>query len=173
MKWSTCTSLSLLAQSNPLLLASVNSPGLCLTSDSIWIPGLRLVIRYSQTEGRTVAEPWIPSGPSHTCFPYHFPGIADVVGFFPNLPQLVDVPGQRGVHRNCDDLAAQGNAAVADKTSSSLLNTEQNCWDFSKILLWCVYIIIIRIEGIICYLCLEKESMCVLEMHLWTPTFSA
>jgi hypothetical protein len=37
---------------------------------------------------------------------HHLPGIADIVGFLSSLPQLVDMPRQGWVHRDCDNLAA-------------------------------------------------------------------
>lgn len=42
---------------------------------------------------------------------YQFPGVADVVGIFTDVPQPVGVPGEGGVDRNGDDLTPQGEAA--------------------------------------------------------------
>lgn len=67
----------------------------------------------------------MPSCNSVTFVPYHFPGIADIVGFFSNFSQFVYMPRQWGVHRNRNDLAAQGNAILANITYSILLNTKK------------------------------------------------
>lgn len=56
---------------------------------------------------------------------YHFPGIADIVGLLPNFSQFVYMPGQWGVHRDCNDLAAQGNATVGKKASIISLHTDK------------------------------------------------
>lgn len=37
---------------------------------------------------------------------HHLPGVAHIVGFLSSLPQLVYVPRQRWVHRDCDNPAA-------------------------------------------------------------------
>lgn len=73
----------------------------------------------------SIYELTLPSCNSVAFIPYHFPGIADVVGFFPNFSQFVEMPRQRGVHRNRNDLAAQRNARLANTTYSILLNTEK------------------------------------------------
>lgn len=41
---------------------------------------------------------------------YHFPGVADIIRLLPRVPQLVDVPRQRGIRRHRNDLTAQGEA---------------------------------------------------------------
>lgn len=46
---------------------------------------------------------------------HHLPGVANVVRLLPGLSQLVYVPGQGGVHRHCDNLAAQREAALANR----------------------------------------------------------
>lgn len=60
------------------------------------------------------------------------------------------MPRQRGVHRNRNDLAAQGNAILANKTYSVLLNTEkalkQNCIFTTVHLQLYIYKNIIRYE---------------------------
>lgn len=45
---------------------------------------------------------------------HHLPGIANVVGLLSSFSQLVYVPGQGWVHRDCDNLAAQREAALAN-----------------------------------------------------------
>lgn len=67
----------------------------------------------------------MPQCNSITLSTYHFPGIADVVGLFSNFSQFVYMPGQWGVHRDCNDLAAQGNAIVAKTAPSISLHTEK------------------------------------------------
>lgn len=46
---------------------------------------------------------------------HHLPGVADIVGLLPGFSQLVYVPGQGWVHRHCDNLAAQREAALASR----------------------------------------------------------
>lgn len=75
---------------------------------------------YSSIYELTLCHPAIVS-----LSPYHLPGVADIVGFFSNFSQFVYMPRQWGVHRNCNDLAAQGNAILADITYRILLNTEK------------------------------------------------
>lgn len=63
--------------------------------------------------GRSMRSPKAPREGGLT-LTYHLPGVADIVGFLASFPQLVYVPGQGGVHRDRDNLAAQREAALAN-----------------------------------------------------------
>lgn len=107
----------------------------------------------------------MPMCNSATLSTYHFPGIADIVGFFPNFSQFVYMPRQWGVHRNRNDLTAQGNATLAKTTSNVLLNTEKAPKQYA----YKTYHKIWR--GQLLSVFSEQKDCCLLKMCLCTTTF--